>query len=240
VHFAGAVSPEDLQHLYRDADLFVLASRYEGFGMAYTEALAWALPVIATRAGAISHTLQGSGAQLVASEDTKALAKCLQALIGDSDLRAQLGLKALQFAKTQGDWQHAAKSFEQVLTEMSTESADLGQAGGAPAAVLSPVCPHLSMAFFLLTPVRGSAEGVGRQAAWEEHWRAFGPQGCGQVGHRASPTASPPLRPLVSKGKAAPASPTPHPPKLSSLSSSFRCGKSRAKQGVETSGRPAP
>jgi glycosyltransferase involved in cell wall biosynthesis len=127
VHFAGAVSPEDLQHLYRDADLFVLASRYEGFGMAYTEALAWALPVIATRAGAISHTLQGSGAQLVASEDTKALAKCLQALIGDSDLRAQLGLKALQFAKTQGDWQHAAKSFEQVLTEMSTESADLGQ-----------------------------------------------------------------------------------------------------------------
>ena len=50
-------SPSRLAILYAKADLFVLASRFEGYGMAYTEALCHGLPVIGTTAGAIPDTI---------------------------------------------------------------------------------------------------------------------------------------------------------------------------------------
>src|SRR5262249_59614452 len=53
----GALAAEEVAPLYLSADLFVLPSRFEGYGMAYTEAIAHGVPVIGTTAGAIPQTV---------------------------------------------------------------------------------------------------------------------------------------------------------------------------------------
>jgi glycosyltransferase involved in cell wall biosynthesis len=86
----GAVSSERLAALYDDADLFVLASRFEGYGMAYAEALSHGLPVIGTTAGAIPDTVPQEAGLLVTSGDMDALARALRRVIADADLRRRL------------------------------------------------------------------------------------------------------------------------------------------------------
>ena len=61
----GAVSASRLAELYPLSDLFVLPSRYAGFGMAYADAIAPGLPVIGTTAGAIPETVPETAGVLV-------------------------------------------------------------------------------------------------------------------------------------------------------------------------------
>ena len=81
VDLLGAVAPESLAALYTKADLFVLASRFEGYGMAYAEALAHGLPVVGTTAGAIPDTVPPNAGVLVEPNDVKALTRTLRMLI---------------------------------------------------------------------------------------------------------------------------------------------------------------
>ena len=67
--------------LYAASDLFVLPSRYEGFGMAYAEAIAHGLPVIGTTAGAIPETVSPDAGVLIPPDDVPALAAALRRLI---------------------------------------------------------------------------------------------------------------------------------------------------------------
>ncbi len=89
VTFAGALTAEALDRAYAAADLFVLASRYEGFGMVYTEAMARGLPVIGCDAGAVAEATRGA-ALLVPPGDVAALRAALARLIGDGVARARL------------------------------------------------------------------------------------------------------------------------------------------------------
>jgi glycosyltransferase involved in cell wall biosynthesis len=109
VDVLGAVPEDRLAALYAKADLFVLASRFEGYGMAYAEALAHGLPVIGTTAGAVPDTVPPSAGILVEPNDVKALTRTLRLLIENPKERRWLADGARAAAKELPTWEAQAK-----------------------------------------------------------------------------------------------------------------------------------
>lgn len=105
----GAVSAQHLAGLYAEADVFALASHFEGYGMAYAEAVAHGLPVIGTTGGAIPDTVPPNAGLLVPPGDMPALAKALRQVIGDSDLRRRLMDGARVAAPQLPTWRQSAE-----------------------------------------------------------------------------------------------------------------------------------
>ena len=92
---------------YRAADLFALASFYEGYGMVYAEAMANGLPVIATDAGAVPEVVPPEAGALIPPGDRAALAAALRRLIGDDALRTRCADAALAWTRALPDWRRA-------------------------------------------------------------------------------------------------------------------------------------
>jgi glycosyltransferase involved in cell wall biosynthesis len=115
IDFAGAVAPEQLSAFYAAADLFVLASHFEGYGMAYTEAIAHGVPVVGTTGGAIPETVPRSAGMLLPPGDVDALAATLRLLIENSAARDLLAAGARAAAATFPSWAESAGLFVQVL-----------------------------------------------------------------------------------------------------------------------------
>jgi glycosyltransferase involved in cell wall biosynthesis len=115
ISFSGAVSEADMARLYDSADLFVLASRYETYGMVYSEALARSLPVIGTRIGAIPEVVPTGAGLLVPPDDIGALAAALHRLLVDKGERNRLARGAAAAASALPRWQDSARVFANVL-----------------------------------------------------------------------------------------------------------------------------
>lgn len=108
VELAGEWPPEALSAAYRAADVFVLPSYYEGYGMAYAEAMAHGLPVIGTDAGAIPETVPASAGILVPAGDVTALTAALDQMIGNPKLRRARAEGAVAAAAGFADWTETA------------------------------------------------------------------------------------------------------------------------------------
>jgi glycosyltransferase involved in cell wall biosynthesis len=115
VEVAGAVPAENLAELYANADVFVLASRFEGYGMAFSEAIARGLPVIGTNAGAIPETVPQGAGLLVPPDDVPALAAVLRGVIANPEERRSMAAAARAAASTLPTWQDSAKLFAGAL-----------------------------------------------------------------------------------------------------------------------------
>jgi glycosyltransferase involved in cell wall biosynthesis len=111
VTIEDGVTAERLAALYARADLFVLASRYEGFGMAYAEALAHGLPVVGTTAGAIPDTVPADAGVLVDPDNSAQLAAVLSRLVERPEERERLAGGARAAAGKLATWRGSAELF---------------------------------------------------------------------------------------------------------------------------------
>lgn len=124
VCLAGTVSERELAELYRDAHVFVLASRFEGYGMAYADAIAHGLPVIGTRTGAVPDTVPAGAGILVPPDDAAALGTALRSMICYRWLREHCA--GVARAAPMPTWEAAAEAFLDVLHVPSLPSTACG------------------------------------------------------------------------------------------------------------------
>ena len=111
VRFHGEVEGERLGGHYRDADIFVLPSHHEGFGMALSEAMAHGLAIISTRAGAIPETVPNEAGELINPGGVPALTSSLRCLIQGPAAREAAGAAARRAAACLPSWAQSGDDF---------------------------------------------------------------------------------------------------------------------------------
>jgi glycosyltransferase involved in cell wall biosynthesis len=119
VRLPGPLTGGELRRAYREADLVVLPSRIEAFGMVVPEALAVGLPVVATAVGgipeALGRTRIGVPGLLVPPDDGAALGGALGAWLRDEGLRARLRRAAVERRTCLAGWYTTARELSAVL-----------------------------------------------------------------------------------------------------------------------------
>ncbi|MBX0327225.1 glycosyltransferase family 4 protein [Oscillochloris sp. ZM17-4] len=104
----GAVGDAELAAAYAGADLFALPTRYEGYGMAFAEALAHGLPVVSCAVGPLPDLVGPDAGLLTPAGDEAALAEAISRLLGDPALRARMAAAARARAADLPTWDHTS------------------------------------------------------------------------------------------------------------------------------------
>ncbi len=129
VRFAGALDDAALETLWAGADLFALASWWEGYGMAVAEALKRGLPVAVTSGGAAAALVPAEAGVVCQPGDIEQLSKALRRVIFDAPLRRQMAAAAWQAGQALPDWPTQIAAFAAALPAIAGD----GAVGGAGA-----------------------------------------------------------------------------------------------------------
>ncbi len=119
VTLAGAVDDAALAAHYHDADIFVSASLYEGYGMVLAEAMARGLPMVVSTGGAAAQTAPDDAALKIPPGDVAALSTALDRIISDTDLRRRLAGASTRAGATLPRWNDTARIVANVIRDIS-------------------------------------------------------------------------------------------------------------------------
>jgi glycosyltransferase involved in cell wall biosynthesis len=126
VLFSGPRHANPVDGLYSGADLLVLPSRTESYGMAAAEALACGVPVIAADTGGVREAVDPAASLLVPPGDPAALAAALGAWLSRADLRRRLTAGARLGAPHRRSWSSAAGMVADLLAAVPATRNDVG------------------------------------------------------------------------------------------------------------------
>jgi len=118
-HPLGRLSPEQMREQYRNADLFLLPTRYESFGISVAEAMSCGCPVVATDIAALPELVtDGVTGRLCPAGDAQAFAEAVTDLVEKPDTRAALGQQGRIAARRLFDVAHIAGEYETLLASV--------------------------------------------------------------------------------------------------------------------------
>lgn len=115
VVFAGEVVDEALEALWQQADIFALATHWEGYGMAIAEALKRGIPVAVTAGGAAGALVPPEAGAVCPPGDVEQLSKALRRMIFGRELRAYLAENAWRAGQKLPDWDDQSRAFAAAL-----------------------------------------------------------------------------------------------------------------------------
>jgi glycosyltransferase involved in cell wall biosynthesis len=119
IQLAGRVDDTRLRRLYARASVFALATRYEGYGIVFDEALLNGLPVVSCDTGAVPETLPTGTRLLTPTDDPAAFAMALESLLSDVALRERLTLAAETAGQALPDWRDTATTASKVIAAVA-------------------------------------------------------------------------------------------------------------------------
>ncbi|MEJ5315271.1 MAG: glycosyltransferase [Anaerolinea sp.] len=120
VLFLGKRAQDTLPYYYSAADVLVMPSHYESFGMVALEAMACGTPVVASQVGGLAFLVQdGLTGYVVPDGDPQALSDRLRLLLVDGELRQRMGLQAAAYAR-QYAWENIVERLLGVYSELLT------------------------------------------------------------------------------------------------------------------------
>lgn len=109
VRFTGTIDEPALDKLFREACVFALATRYEGYGMVLSEAQLYGLPIVTCAVGAVPQTVSGHDALLVPADDAPAFANALGRVLSEPGLHARLSQGSRDAGQRLPRWCDAAR-----------------------------------------------------------------------------------------------------------------------------------
>jgi glycosyltransferase involved in cell wall biosynthesis len=115
VTFAGEIDDAALDALWQRADVFALATHWEGYGMAVAEALKRGVPVVVTQGGAAGALVTLESGVVCPTDDQDQLSKSLRRIIFGTTLRHDMAEAAWRVGQTLPDWPTQAKAFAAAL-----------------------------------------------------------------------------------------------------------------------------
>ncbi|WP_299785016.1 glycosyltransferase family 4 protein [uncultured Marivita sp.] len=119
VHFAGRIPQDELDALYRQASIFALATRFEGYGIVFDEALACGLPIVTCRTGAVPDTVPPEAGRLVPPGEAEPFAAALSDLLTDDITRTRMAAASQRAADRLATWADTARIASAVLNDIA-------------------------------------------------------------------------------------------------------------------------
>lgn len=132
VRLHGALERAALDALYAEADIFTLTTLYEGYGMAFAEAMAHGLPVIATGEGAVRDTVPPSAGMVLATGDVSGVTEAIARLCDNPLVRSEMAAAARAHAASLPTWRDQARRLADLL-DLLARNDPAGELFGDPA-----------------------------------------------------------------------------------------------------------